>query len=120
MWKEHVVRGREPGQELELLEDEARDVVPQYGKLILAEAGNVLSHYLIGTGGGDVQEAKDIQHGGFSRTRGSHDGYKFPGVDGDRYPLTALTSLVPIMYFFVISLSSIRWVIDFFSLEAGA
>src|SRR5205814_933107 len=78
-----VLEGARPGQEVELLEDEADLCVPDPRERVRREAGDVLAVDDVPTGGGRVETAEEVHEGGLAGTRWPHHRDELAGLDGD-------------------------------------
>ncbi len=69
----HVVQHVQGTDQVEALEDEAQPPVPEGGQLLVAHARRVHPVDLDRAGGGQVQQAHEVQQGGLPATGGAHD-----------------------------------------------
>ena len=71
--------------EVEALEDEADVAFAVLGALFLFQCADFLAEELVLARGGVVEEAEDVEEGGFTAAGGTHDGYEFAllDVEGD-------------------------------------
>jgi hypothetical protein len=75
--KGDILDGGEPGQQVELLEDEADLYVPDVGEAVVVHFADILAIQNIFSGGGGVEAAKDIHQRTLTGSGGTHQGYIF-------------------------------------------
>ena len=69
------------GQEIVLLEDEAKHLVPNLCQLIFVHLAHIPALEEVGALRGYIQAADDIHTCGLARTGGTYDGHEFPLAD---------------------------------------
>src|SRR5882724_1014300 len=77
-------RGR-PGQQVELLEDEADARVPDARELVRGESADALAVQHVLAGGRPVEAAQEVHEGRLARSRGPHHGDELAALDRDRH-----------------------------------
>ena len=70
--------------EVEALEHEADVALAELGAVLLLEVAHLLPQQLVAAFRGVVQEAEDVEQGGFAAARRPHDGDKLAVVDFER------------------------------------
>jgi len=78
-----VAHGREGGEKVEALEDEADFGPAHTGALGVGEFGEVGSVDEDRAGGGSGKTAEDVEEGGLAGARGTDDGDELAGGDGE-------------------------------------
>ena len=71
--------------QVEALEYEADVALAELGALFLLELAYLGAKEFVGTAGGIVQQAQDVQQGGLAAARRAHDGDKLAVFDFKRY-----------------------------------
>ena len=81
--KGNVVEDGEGGNEVEVLEDEADFLRAEAGFFFVANAGDGFAVQEIDTRGGGVEEANDVEEGGFAAAAGTHNHNELAALDGE-------------------------------------
>src|SRR5262249_37428998 len=76
-----VFQGGGGGEQVEVLEEEADAPVAQPGKLVGAEAGNLLAGEVVAAGGGAVEAAEAVHEGGLAGAGRADEGDELALVD---------------------------------------
>src|SRR5437762_532346 len=90
-----VLEGGRPGEEVELLEDEADLRVPDPRERVRGEAGNVLAVDDVATGGRRVEAPEEVHEGGLPGTRRSHHRDELTVLDRHRDPAERVDRVRP-------------------------
>ncbi len=80
-----VFQGRQRGQQLKRLEDEADPALPARGQFILGERTHGFAMPAHPAAVGTVQTGQQAEQGGLARARGPHDGQAFTGGHLERH-----------------------------------
>ena len=82
----HVLEGGQPGQQVEVLEDEADPAAPQPRPLRLREPRDVPAVHPVAAGGRAVQEPQQVDQRRLARARRPHQRDHLPAHDRERDP----------------------------------
>ena len=89
----HVFHGRLEANQVEALENETYHPVPVVCRLLFGKALHEGSVQKVLPGVVIVQDAEDVEKGGFSGPRSPHDGHKLPFLYTEVYPLQDMQRL---------------------------
>ena len=91
----HIFSRRQTGDEVKKLEDEAYFMPPYISLLLICQIRGIDFFETIDALVRPVQQSQDIEHGGFARTRGAHDGKVFAVSHGQVDLPQGIDRLIP-------------------------
>jgi hypothetical protein len=78
-----VFECRCPGQQVEVLKDEAQVPIAELRALVLGHAGYLMSGEQVASARWPIETAEGVHERGLSRTGGSDEGHEFSALDGE-------------------------------------